>query len=484
MNNNHSNLTKIIVVFIAKAMKGVGALLLTYVLAKKYGAYGSGLFFISYTFAFLCAQFAQLGIGNSCLKYAPVLKNDDPQNLSFLWTASQAIVGSFAALFLIVIFFSSSFISTLVFKDPDNYKYILCASPIILFWALAKINIYFRQSLGDMSGITFVENLMIPLGMLLIAGASYVVDISVLNFVSAVSFLFFLAFIYSFYSTKRVYSLKFNMSFTGPVTVKDMLVYSVPLLIIAFSQNSLMWINTLILGGIGSVVDSAVYVAAMKVAMSISILLYTFNSVYAPQISSAYAKKDFESIKNLYGDVTRSLSFFSFLFLAGVALYSDYIMATFGAEYLVGTNCLLFLLLGQIFNCYTGPVGYILILSGQSKLEVVNTVAGLCLNAALCFVFYRSFGVSGAGLAFCVSNALINLLRYLQCRHLFGLRWLSKVQAGFFGLQVLLVITFVVLTAFDVNRELIAVTLGSTYLLVNFRSIKKLWINLKVTHAV
>ncbi len=484
MSSNHSNLTKIILVFLAKALKGVGALLLTFILAKKYGAYGSGLFFIAYTFTFLCAQFVQLGIGNACLKYAPVLKSDDPENLSFLWTSSQVVVGAFSLLFLIILFFNSGHISNLVFKNPDNYKYILYASPIILFWSLTKINIYFRQSLGDMSGITLIENILIPLGMLLIAGASFVIDLSVLNFVLAVSLLFGIAFIYSFFSTRNLYSLQFNLSLQSSITIKDIIVYSVPLLIIAFSQNSLMWINTLIMGGIGSVADSAVFVAAMKVAMSISILLYTFNSVYAPQISVAYAKKDFKSIQSLYGDVIHSLSLFSFIFLSVVALYSQQIMGAFGAEYRTGTNCLLFLIMGQIFNCYTGPVGYILILSGQSKSEVLNTVLGLFLNTTLCFIFYRHFGITGAGVAFCVSNGLINIMRYMQCRYLFGLRWLNKIQASFLILQFVFIMMFTVLSKFNFNREILIPVLVIAYFVMNWRSVKLLWTKLRINPAL
>ena len=74
MSSEQSNLKKLVLVFTAKGVKGIGGLLLAWVLAKKYGAYGAGLFFIGYTFAFLCANFAQLGLGNACLRYIPQIR--------------------------------------------------------------------------------------------------------------------------------------------------------------------------------------------------------------------------------------------------------------------------------------------------------------------------------------------------------------------------------------------------------------------------
>ncbi|TIH18572.1 polysaccharide biosynthesis protein [Marinifilum sp. JC120] len=479
MSSDYSNLKKLILVFTAKGVKGAGGLLLAWVLAKKYGAYGSGLFFIGYTFAFLCANFAQLGIGNGCLRFIPQLKSEDGGNLSSMWTLSQLIVGGFALLLCGSVMVFAKSVAGLVFKDVSKWEYIFYASPIIFFWSLTRINIMVRQSLGDMSGITLVENLLIPLGMLLLSGLAFVVEFSVLGFLVAVTALYIMSFLYAFMSTRRDYGLSFSLRLRGTISVREILVYSIPLLTIAFSQTSLIWINTLILGAVGSVVEAAYFVAAMKVAVSISILLYTFNSVYAPQISTAYAREDYASIRSLYRDATHALTFFSFILLAGVAVYSDVIMRFFGVEYEAGTACLLWMLLGQICNCYTGPVGYLLILSGKSKLEVFNTVAGLILNAGLCLLLYNNLGVSGAGLAFCLSNVLINLLRYFQCRKFFGISWLDRKQKFFVCLQLLLVFAYLFLSSYGVNRELLVAGLLAIYLLGNFYNIRNLYGNLR-----
>lgn len=482
MSSDHSNLKKLLFVFTAKGLKGASGLLLAWVLAKKYGAYGSGLFFISYTFAFLCANFAQLGIGNGCLRFIPELREQDESNLSSMWTISQLIVGGFALLLSVAIFWYAELVAGLVFKDVSKRAYVFCVSPVIFFWSLTRINIMIRQSMGDMSGITLVENLMIPLGMLLLGGFSFVFELSVIGLLAAVSALYIMSFLYTFWSTRRDYGLRLSFSLRSSVTVREILFYSIPLLVIAFSQTSLIWINTLILGAVGSVVDAALFVAAMKVAVGISIMLYAFNSVYAPQISTAYASDDYDLIRSLYRDATHALTFFSFILLVGAAVYADVVMRLFGAEYEAGTVCLLWMLLGQICNCYTGPVGYLLILTGKSKLEVFNTVAGLILNTLFCLMFYNSFGVSGAGLAFCLSNVLVNLLRYFQCRKFLNLNWLDRRQKYFICLQLLLVCGYLLFYSYSVNRDFIVAVLLSVYLLFNLSNFKLLMANLRASN--
>jgi len=479
LSSGHSNLRKLILVFTAKGLKGVGGLLLAWVLAKKYGAYGSGLFFIGYTFAFLCSSFAQLGVGNACLRFIPQLREEHESNLSAMWTVSQLIVGGFALLLSVAIGFWVKPVAELVYKNVSNWTYIFCALPILFFWSLTRINIMVRQSLGDMSGITVVENLIIPLGMLVLSAFTFVIDLSVLGFLSAVSALYFMSFLYAFTSTRRDYDLRLSIQLRSSVRIREILIYSIPLLTIAFSQTSLIWINMLILGAVGSVVDAALFVAAMKVAVSISILLYTFNSVYAPQISMAYAREDFDSIRILYRDATHALTFFSFILLAGVAVYARVVMDFFGEQYVAATSCLLWIILGQICNCYTGPVGYLLILSGKSKLEVFNTVAGLLLNAGLCLLLYSRLGVSGAGLAFCFSNILINLLRYFQCRKYFAINWLDRRQKYFVCLQSMLVVTYLLPNFYGLNRELLVAVLLTVYLLFNFNNLRGLILSLQ-----
>ncbi|WP_419784661.1 hypothetical protein [Maridesulfovibrio sp.] len=131
MSSDHSNLKKLVLVFTAKGVKGVGGLLLAWLLAKKYGAYGSGLFFIGYTFAFLVANFAQLGIGNGCLRFIPKVREEHESNLSAMWTLAQLIVGGFGLLLSAVFMFFAEPVAGLVFKDVSKWAYIFCASPII-----------------------------------------------------------------------------------------------------------------------------------------------------------------------------------------------------------------------------------------------------------------------------------------------------------------------------------------------------------------
>ncbi len=484
MSNNLSTLYKIILVFSAKVGKGIGGLFLTWALARKYGAFGSGLFFIPYTFAFLSALIAQLGLGNACMKFAPVLKKEDPDNLSFLWTFTLIAVGLFSGGLVATVYIFPEFFSELIFKISDRTDYVLYAAPIIFFWGLTYLIIFFRQSLGDISGITVIENTVIPWGMLLIALSTFVVDMSVLHYVLCITALFAISFTYAFISTRNKYCLRFTLNLNSSLTVRDIAVYCAPLLVIAVAQNSLVWINTLILGGIGSVADSAVFVSGMRVAMSISILLYTFNSVYVPHISAAYANNDNSIIEDLYRDITCSLSLFSFVILGLSLMYSDLIMEAFGSDYDGGTGCLIYLILGNVFSCYIGPVGYILLMAGRSRLEAFNTMLALIVNGVLCLVLYKTMGVSGAGAAFFWAFVLVNIMRYIQCRKILNLRWMNPMQARIVAVQALFCVAYLCIMQFDLNREMIAGLFVVLYGIINFRTIRDLVAKMQLTREI
>lgn len=457
----------------SKALKGGGTLALTYVLAKMYGAHGSGLFFIAYTFVSLVSLFTELGLGNSCLKYAPVLNKKGTSGLSFMWTTFQVVAAAASMAVIAGLALAPEFFSQMVFKDPDHARFILAASPIILFWSLARINITLRQSLGDMSGITTVENFLVPLGMLVLAAAAFVLDLSVFQYIVSVSVLYGLVLAYSLVGTKKAHGLKFTLKPDSALGLKEMLVFAVPLLVIVISQTSLVKINTLVLGGIGSVNDSGVYVAAMNVVGSVSIFLYTFNKVFAPQISAAHAARDMDALRSLYREAVSRLAFFPFVVLAAIAVYAVEIMTLFGPGYESGAACLLFLVLAQMANCYTGPVGYLLILGGKSRLEIFNTVSGVVLNLALCVSLYHYLGLAGAGLAYAVACAAVNLMRYFQCRRIFGIHWLDRTTGMIVLAQVIAVSAYLVAAGSEMNREITTAILLAAYLGSFFVYVKK-----------
>ena len=60
------------------------------------------------------------------------------------------------------------------------------------------------------------------------------------------------------------------------------------------------------------------------------------------------------------------------------------------------------------------PAGYMVLMSGRSRLELLNISVALAINVAACFLLIPQYGVVGAALANLAASFAINLMRAAQ----------------------------------------------------------------------
>jgi O-antigen/teichoic acid export membrane protein len=85
-------------------------------------------------------------------------------------------------------------------------------------------------------------------------------------------------------------------------------------------------------------------------------------------------------------------------------------MQLFGSQFTVGAEVLKILAIGQFINVVTGPVGYLLMMSGNERLMrnniIVSTVICIILNSIL----IQKFGIFGGAIATAFCLALMNII--------------------------------------------------------------------------
>jgi O-antigen/teichoic acid export membrane protein len=65
----------------------------------------------------------------------------------------------------------------------------------------------------------------------------------------------------------------------------------------------------------------------------------------------------------------------------------------------------------QLVNSLTGPVGYLLIMSGHPRMEFVNNLIILAAELAMGFLLIPRYDLQGAALAAGISISLVNIIR-------------------------------------------------------------------------
>jgi O-antigen/teichoic acid export membrane protein len=80
------------------------------------------------------------------------------------------------------------------------------------------------------------------------------------------------------------------------------------------------------------------------------------------------------------------------------------------------------LLLGQAANVATGSVGFILIMTGYTLLDLIDNALGIGLMVALAIGLTSAFGIEGTAAAAALSIATLNVVRLAQVRRRLGIQ--------------------------------------------------------------
>lgn len=167
--------------------------------------------------------------------------------------------------------------------------------------------------------------------------------------------------------------------------------------------------DRLILGFYLSAKQVGIYAIASSAAALNVIFLQAVNSIFAPTIASLHQQGEHDLLLRLYQTLTKWIIAFSLPLIFVFLIFSRTIMGLFGADFQVGWLILAIVTLGELVNCATGSVGYLLLMSGNqnSILRVRLVLAGLLTLANLALIPH--FGVTAAAVVSATGTILSNI---------------------------------------------------------------------------
>jgi len=216
---------------------------------------------------------------------------------------------------------------------------------------------------------------------------------------------------------------------------RELIHYSFPLAFSNILGMVLVWIDMLIMGYLGTPTEVGFYGAALRVGVVSSAIFLAFTTVFTPVISDLYNRHISRELNLLYKTVTRWIFICTLPFVLLQLLFADPIMKMFGSQFAAGSEALMILALSQLINAASGPAGYMVLMSGRSRLELLNISVALAMNVAACFLLIPRYGVVGAALANLAASFAINLMRAAQVwlfmrMHAYDRGYLKPALAG------------------------------------------------------
>lgn len=201
----------------------------------------------------------------------------------------------------------------------------------------------------------------------------------------------------------------------------DWLSVSWVLFLMAVVQEMLNQIDLILLGIVGNATQAAHFAAAWRLASLVPFGLAALSLVSGPLIASAYHRRDLAELARIARISARFAALFGLATGTVLAIFGAPLLGLFGPGFADAYQPLLILLAGALVNCFTGVVGYFLMLTGHQREALVCLAIALTVSVVANLLLIPPLGAAGAAIASALGLACWNLLMVLYVRRYLGI---------------------------------------------------------------
>ncbi len=207
---------------------------------------------------------------------------------------------------------------------------------------------------------------------------------------------------------------------------------------------SIRWLDTLVVGALLGVGPAAVYTAATRLLKLGSFFNQATFQAAAPQIAEDLGVGEVARATSVYRSASTWLLVATWPLYLSTLLYAPEIVQVFGEDFSGGANALRILSGAMLVASACGPVEAVLVMSGRTRLNLINNGVALALNVGLGLLLIPPFGLEGAAFAWAISVLCTNLAPLTQIHSSLGMHPFSRVLIV---TAVVLVLAFVAIAA-------------------------------------
>lgn len=416
------------------------------VITRTVGPAIFGIFILANIITNIGHIFSSLGLGEGLLRFVAFYKGrEDIPRLKGMIIFSTKVVFLLSLFLTMVIFYSSDLIANRLFHNPEvggALKILIISIP---FLAIGGLWLNSIQSFQIIKYQVYIQKIYQPVIRLISLVIFFLLGLKLVGILLAGIISAFVGAIFAFYYLKKIFPI--HRRLPVPVYEKRKIInFSMPLYFNQFLNLIILSIGFLMLGYFRTSVEVGIYAAATKVAVLVALPLASFNTIFAPMISEFYSRNEMSKLEGLFKIVTKWIFVLSLPVFLLFILFAQPIMGIFGGGFVAGALVLIVLGGGELINAGVGSVGYILMMTGRSKIILLNSSILCALNILLNYMLIPRYGIIGAGIATGLSIALINILRlaevyYFLKIHPYKLTFLKPCVAGFLSFFLINLIT-------------------------------------------
>lgn len=422
-----------------KIAKGAGFFSIGLIIAKilsyiyrfiiaRLGAEQYGLLSIAIAVFSMLTIFSLLGMGESVTRFVSFYKGkSDKRRIKGVITSTLKITLPFSLAFGISLFLLSDWVAVTFFHNVQLsllFKVFAFAIPIDVlrsiflntFQAFQRVEYdVYAKSIAENATKVILTFLIIYLGFGIVSAAIVYV------------FAIFVSFVMSFYFMEKKVFPVFKTEITSIKDNKEILFYSLPLLLTGFVLSIIQWTDTLMLGYFRTIKEVGIYNVAWPVCTLLYLFPYAVRTLFVPVLSELYAQDKVEAFKSILRTVVKWITIVESLLLVLLVVYSQQVISIlFGLEYVsdrvifmgynfaLSTAALIILSFGRVLGDYLAPAKDALMVIKKTKLLFLNTMVGAGMNVLLNYLLIPIYGIIGAAIATGFAYLLIAALHASQ----------------------------------------------------------------------
>lgn len=199
-----------------------------------------------------------------------------------------------------------------------------------------------------------------------------------------------------------------------------------PIVTVAVTGFIVDWFVLLVLAAHQSAVEVGQFRMAWQITSLLNLVVVSFDAVAGPRIAAAYRLGDTPAISKMWRQAVAVIMMMTFPAIVLLMIFPRPLLGIFGAEFQVADNALRILLIGQLVNTVTGPVGSILIMTGRERWSLAYSLIATAVAAILSLILIPMFGIIGAALTVSATICLRNVCAYLIASKAIGLSLLRR----------------------------------------------------------
>lgn len=452
--------------------------------ARFLGVEFFGLYTIGFSVIKLSEILAGVGLKTGGMRFISIYNNKDNSRLKGTLISSASISMLNGAIVGLAVYLLSDKIALHFFHNPDLTRYIKLFALSTPFVSGMNVVSSLLQGFQTTKYAVYSRDIVQPLTNILLIILFHYLGLGLSGMIYAFIFSHLVALFAGIYYSSRLFPDLFNREINSSFEIRKLMQYSMPLFMMGFIGYFITWTDMLMLGYLGTSKDVGIYRAASQLPLTMTLLMFATNSIYAPMAANLYDINEKDRLGNMLKATTRWITYATVPMFIMLIFTSKSLMMIFGEEYVnIGSSVLLILSFSNMFDCLTGNVQVTLNMTSKQKWELMNISGIVILSIILNLLLIPRFGAIGAAVSHCISITFINILRVSEIHYIYKIHPFSKdttkyLIPSFFSICILLLIRLVIKNEINIFLILINLSVIATifvlYWLIYFKTLNEI----------